>query len=121
MNEETQLRERFEDLRADLGRRTPSFRSVVERRPQRLALRLPIAAALFLMLLLAITVIVLKSRVSQERFSSADLAAARSISTWHSPTDFLLRTPGHELLDSVPAVTSIRIPPALLPPKGVSR
>jgi hypothetical protein len=40
---------------------------------------------------------------------SSRLRMTRSLSTWHAPTDFLLRTPGHELLTTTPQLKP-RIP-----------
>jgi len=63
----------------------------------------------FTVLLLIVIAIFFPRR--SERFTPADRAAARSIAEWHAPTDFLLRTPGRDLLTSVPSI----------PSKGVTR
>src|SRR5258708_32462009 len=94
MNEESRLRERFDDLREELGKRTPSFRSIIERQPSRVASRLPIAAAVFLMLVLAIGVAGRQSRVPFPRpVYSARLPAEARRAASHITTEFLLITP----------------------------
>jgi len=39
-------------------------------------------------------------------FTAADRVAAREITEWQAPTDFLLRTPGRELLNTTPSIPS---------------
>ena len=40
--------------------------------------------------------------LGRKRARDKDMRAARLISEWRSPTEFLLKTPGQELFDSVP-------------------
>jgi hypothetical protein len=64
--------------------------------------------ALAMLLIVAIVALFPRHRVS---FSDADRAAAQSITEWQAPTDFLLRTPGREILTTMPSI----------PSKGVAR
>jgi hypothetical protein len=97
------LRRRFEELREEERTSVPRFAIPSPRQPNRRPL-------LALAVLLLVVIALLFPRHS-ETFTPADRAAARSIAEWHAPTDFLLRTPGRELLTSVPSI----------PSKGVSR
>ena len=97
------LHARFEELREEERASAPRF-SV---HPPRRISRRPLLA---LAVLLLIVVAVFYPRRPQP-FTASDRAAARAIADWHAPTDFLLRTPGSELLDSTPSI----------PSKGVSR
>ena len=97
------MKARFEELREEERALVPRFAAPQRRRPNRRPL-LALAA------LVLIAIVLLFPRHSAQ-FTAADRAAARSIAEWHAPTDFLLRTPGRELLTSVPSI----------PSKGVSR
>ena len=87
------LRNAFAQLRESESRNVPPFR--VAARPQR-SFRLAFVAA---MLVLLIAVGYLTRNRPQMPPNTT------SISTWRAPTDFLLRTPGRELIDSVPQLT----------------
>ena len=97
------LRRRFEELRKEESASAPRFAIPSLRQPNRRPL---LAFAVLLLIVIAL----LFPRHS-ETFTPADRAAARSIADWHPPTDFLLRTPGSDLLTSMPSI----------PSKGVSR
>lgn len=101
---ERQLHEQFRALRHQAGAGAPEFRDVLaslKRRRERAGqLRgrvagLAIAAAAAFVLFAVL-------RSGGKRAVLVDLAAAR----WEAPTDFLLRTPGAELLRAVPRLTS---------------
>ena len=106
-----ELRQRFAELRDEERTSLRSFAAVATARPRRRLRRLVPVAALALIALLAV---VLRPRERHE-FSPADRVAAQRLAEWSAPTDALLRTPGHELLDSTPDIPSAELP------KGVSR
>lgn len=87
MNDD-RLRNAFHELRRKETASAPSFQQIVERRrPRRLTIRLAFA--------LVVAVVILLSFPREEKPKT-------SITDWRAPTDFLLKTPGHELLNSVP-------------------
>ncbi|HEV8658877.1 MAG TPA: hypothetical protein VGS96_09610 [Thermoanaerobaculia bacterium] len=89
------LRTAFAQLRESESKDVPPFLSGVPvPSPARHNLRLAFVAAL-LVLLVAVGYFGRKREVM----------TTTSISTWRAPTDFLLRTPGRELIDSVPQLT----------------
>ena len=92
------LRELFARLKHEDRGRTPSFR--VPTRPARARPvwipRVAIAAAIALAIVLA------RPDRPSPRVSVVDLGAA----TWRSPTDFLLVTPGADLMRTVPVFGS---------------
>jgi hypothetical protein len=89
-DDDRDLREAFGRLRESESRLVPPFRIAAPPRP---AFRLAFVAA---MLVLLIAVGYFTRSRHQERRNTT------SISNWRAPTDFLLRTPGRELIDSVP-------------------
>ena len=99
--DDRELRERFSSLQREDAAQTPDFASLLRRkatpRPPRRVLwfATSIAAAFIVFLFVAVTLF---------RFCSRPRAGNLSITQWRSPTDFLLQTPGHELLESVPRV-----------------
>jgi hypothetical protein len=99
-NEDRELRELFARLREEDRARIPSFRAPAAREAPRWmwAPRIAIAAAIVLITL----VLAWPDRPRHVALQSVDLGAA----AWPSPTDFLLITPGSELLRTVPAVGS---------------
>ena len=76
-----------------------------ERQPFGLAARLAIAAA-FLALLCSSAVFSAKVGC---RSPSSPANQVASLSEWQSPTEFLLRTPGEELLTTVPSLTECAV------------
>ncbi|MEA2568309.1 MAG: hypothetical protein QOI24_310 [Acidobacteriota bacterium] len=104
MIDESTLRERFARLRADERGAVPRF----ELRPRARKLRplrtlIATTAALLLVAIVAFTL-----RPGRVSFSASDRAAARSVAEWHPPTDFLLRTPGSELLTTTPRIPDLK-------------
>ncbi len=93
------LRQRFHELRNEELRKVPPF--AISRPRPRFGWRVQLAAAALLLLIL-IGVLVRGRR--ETTFSPSDHAVARSIDAWRAPTDTLLKTPGSELLRSVPAI-----------------
>jgi hypothetical protein len=103
IDEESDLRERFARLRAEERAGVPRF----DPRPRvrkRHAWRLAAAAAA---LLLAV-IVTIKTRSHPTKFSLSDRAAVRSVAAWHPPTDFLLRTPGNEMLATTPRIPDLK-------------
>ena len=101
------LREFFRQAHAD--DRPPSFSAVVEsRRPVRRAALWRPAAALAAVLLAAIAVAWLMPSLSGPGAASLteeeQLALARELSGWQGPLDFLLETPGREVLFAAPSL-----------------
>ena len=94
MSEDDRLHAAFAELRRVELTRIPPFGGLLSRRrPRRQYLRLAFAVVLLILL----TVVIVPRR-----------PAGPSISTWRAPTDFLLKTPGQELLESVPDLKGTR-------------
>lgn len=102
IDDEGDFRARFEELREEELRFAPRFHVA---RPRRLASRRLIAAAAALILLVLVVAISVRSR--RTAFSASDRAAVRSIAAWHPPTEFLLRTPGSEILLTTPVIPDV--------------
>ena len=100
------LRQRFSELRAEEMRRVPPF--TVPRPQPRARWKLQLAAAALFVLIMMIGLVLRPRR--QTTFSPADHATARSIAAWHAPTDALLKTPGSEILSSMPAIPDLDLP-----------
>ena len=104
IDEESDLRERFARLRAEERSGVPRFVWESPGRKHRLAWRLIAAtAALLLAVIMTITI-----RSRPTRFSDSDRAVVRSVAEWHPPTDFLLRTPGSEMLTTTPRIPDLK-------------
>ena len=99
-DDDRELREMFSRLRQEDRARIPSFRAPAAREAPRWmwAPRIAAAAAIVLITL----VLAWPDRPQSVTLHGVDLGAA----AWQSPTDFLLITPGSELLRTVPAVGS---------------
>ena len=98
------LHERFAELRAEERRVVPRFDAMPRERRRRVAWRM-IAAAATLLLIVGISIMI---RPHPTKFSDSDRAAARSVAEWHPPTDFLLRTPGSDMLTSTPRIPDLK-------------
>lgn len=100
------LEELFRALRRRAATATPSFNATLAaarhgaqpRRPVRLVAAV---AAGIVIVLLAVTLV----GRHEPRAGAVDLAAT----TWEGPTDFLLQTPGADLLRNVPALGTTRL------------
>ena len=91
MNDD-RLRNAFHELRRNETANVPSFQQIVERRrPRRRTIRLAFAVMLFIAVALSLVPLLRRPATPNA-----------SITEWRAPTDFLLKTPGHELLNSVP-------------------
>lgn len=99
------LRDRFAELRSEERKRIPPFARVVAERRERL---FRYRAASIVATILILLTVVTWGGVRHERRLAAEreLAAApfMASSVWHAPTDVLLRTPGRDLLSTVPRI-----------------
>jgi hypothetical protein len=102
MSNDLDLRRRFEELRDEERQMAPHF--APSRRLESTAWRWTAIAVTALLLIVAVSLAVLSLRSRRVSFTSDDRLAARAIADWHPPTDFLLRTPGRELLSSTPSI-----------------
>lgn len=105
--DERELKVLFETLRNEEMQHTPRYsptRSPGHGRTIRVRLRLAIAGVL----MLSIAALLIVSLPSD----SPPATAAIPIAEWKAPTDFLLLTPGHDLMQSAPRFGDV---------KGVSR
>lgn len=104
MTDDRALREQFAALRHTTGAGAPSFRSTLaeaaRRRRPGTRLRYPVAVTLGAASVAALALAVAHSGGRRETL--VDLTVVR----WKAPTDFLLRTPGDELLRTMPAFTT---------------
>jgi hypothetical protein len=96
------LRERFAELRRDDQAHTGEFSSFLHRaRPRANPIRLSVWVAVAAGLAVMIAVVVMSiPRSGRRNIGSPEI----SITEWKSSTDFLLRTPGLELLRTVPRI-----------------
>jgi hypothetical protein len=102
IDNESDLRERFAQLRAEEQRGVPRF-SIEWRRRHVIWRAIAATAALLLIVVLSLTI-----RSHPTQFSASDRAAARSVAEWTPPTDFLLRTPGSEMLTTTPKIPDLK-------------
>jgi hypothetical protein len=100
------LRGAFAALREEDARAAGSFASLVAR-PRTVAARAPLAPVLGAALAAAAVLAALAVSLVPRRGFQAS-AAPVSIASWTAPTDFLLRTPGIEVLGSVPRIAPPR-------------
>jgi hypothetical protein len=118
------LRLRFDHLRAEDRRQLVPFALVWARSAacrERAGSRwrrpsLVVAAAL------ALTVLVLSFPGGPRRTPVAEppLGARQALETWRAPTDFLLETPGRELLAEVPRLGGLLFEPSPEPERSTS-
>ena len=108
MNDDRDLRENFDALRREDEEAAPAFDPMWDRAARRhafrrftLASRQALWAAAGVAFLSGATILYRAASPPPETVS-ADVA--RAFAEWRAPTDFLLRTPGRELLETVPRV-----------------
>ncbi len=87
------LRHAFDELRRHESAHAPQFDHLWRSRPARRTMVPAVSAAFALLILITATFVALRH---------AQRSPAPPISTWRAPTDFLLNTPGRELIHSVP-------------------
>ena len=104
MDKDRRLENLFEELRRAEEASAPSFRQTLERKRAR---RTPSSRSAVLALAASMALFALAAAVAFH--SRRPLAPPRpqthaALGKWKSPTDSLLRTPGAELLDSIPSL-----------------
>ena len=93
---DNRLRDAFSELRRAEAARVPAYVApALSRRVSRLRVGSTFAFAVVLLIVLAVVMIPRRP-------------PKPSISAWRAPTDFLLQTPGRELLSSVPDMKGTR-------------
>ena len=115
MTDDRDLRERFASLREADRTRAPSFEHLLRRsrRDSRSGTRL-VAAGLVAALVVAVSLLL----STRDRAVPAGGATIPSIASWRAPTDFLLATPGRDLLRTVPDIGAM---PSAAPAAGTRR
>jgi hypothetical protein len=107
-NDDRDLHEIFAEVRREEEEHVPpiSMLSLTARthRPRRLSGRLAAAAVCLATLILAALWRLPGPRMSPEGADPGRQQAANSITSWKPATDFLLDTPGRELLEGVPDI-----------------
>jgi hypothetical protein len=100
VNSDQEFRERFGSLRREDAKRAPGFERVLQRSRRRPSSRLgALAMSCLLVAAMAVTVLQISHRARP-----APHDATLSLANWRAPTDFLLNTPGRELLRTVPQI-----------------
>ena len=118
MSNDLDLRQRFHELRDEEERAVPAF-SAPARRPVVFVRRwVPLAAAA---LLIIISSVLLTLRPRPVSFTADDHVTATVVAQWRPQTDFLLRTPGSELLTSTPSIPDSSTRSFTQSTKGVSQ
>ena len=103
IDDDPELRKRFEELRSEEARFAPRFDPDRRSRTRIMPARLAAAAAGLVVVFLGIGV-GLRDRDRHVTFDTADRLAVRSVESWRSPTDFLLDTPGSDLITTSPTI-----------------
>ena len=96
------IRRAFAELRQVDRRSTPEFDTLLRRRSRRSASRVRSGITVLAASLVVVLVVVVIARRPSRNVSTP----IQSISEWQAPTDVLLRTPGVEIIQSVPSVRS---------------
>lgn len=111
-DDESDLRQAFAALRREDAKEAPTFDALVARTPLRRGRRglVPLLGGLAAVSAVAVVLVVAAGR----RPGPAPPPAA-SIGQWIAPTDFLLRTPGYEILQTTPLIGA---PPGLWSSEG---
>ena len=113
------LREAFREQRWRDGASTPPFERLAHPRARRARgtspwLRLAFAVTVIVVVIFVATL----HRQSQPATATIDLPARGTpITSWRPVTDALLRTPGSEILETVPVISDSVIPTARLAPR----
>jgi hypothetical protein len=104
-DDDTDLRSAFEALRREDAARAPSFEALLRKAPRSADRRRPwlVPAVTGAVAAAALTVAI----VSVARRPEPRLPPPVSIEEWTAPTDFLLQTPGRELLETVPRIGDV--------------
>ena len=101
MPHDRDLRERFAELRREDRAHAGEFSRLLHRaRPRANAFPVSVWVAIAAGLVLAAAVVKWMPRLGHRTMGGAEI----SITEWKSSTDFLLRTPGREMLRTVPTI-----------------
>lgn len=114
-DEDRDLREAFASQRREEEKRVTAFQRILTLSPTQSQGRGGTAVALVATFLVAIGLVV----VLQRSGSVAQPEPAMQLAEWIAPTAFLLRTPGHDFVSTLP--TFARTVPALDPPAKQER
>ena len=107
MTDDRQLRELFESARRRDEASAPPFREALRRdRPGERAVRIPLAARLaaIAIVLAIIGLLAVSGRLARPTIVPPVTGELLSSPRWSGPTDFLLATPGGDLLRSTPRI-----------------
>jgi len=105
MMDENEIRQRFAQLREADRERAPSFAQIYGRGRARQRLRAMPGLRPFVLGAAAAVVIAAVWVAKTRSFSRSTTAPTiATIAAWRAPTDVLLRTPGSELLGTMPAL-----------------
>jgi hypothetical protein len=103
MIDDKAIRRAFHELRQSTEHSAPEFDQLLQRAPSAHPFRPALAAIAGLVIVFAGSTIWLLHRYEQRVPVLAD-SARQSIVAWRAPTDFLLETPGAELMWRIPAI-----------------
>jgi hypothetical protein len=109
VRDEEAFRRAFNSLRTEDARRAPSFDAIVHHRLHRarslrsLRLGLTVSALTLVLLIVALG-------VAHRRTTSTHPGGSAFILAWRAPTDFLLDTPGSQLMRDIPEIGNGRVP-----------
>ncbi len=102
MNDDPEIRQRFAALRDEESKRVPAFEHVLRRTRSTPTLSLrAVAGSVCAVVVLAIVAALAVPQLRAPRPPDADVP---SLAQWRAPTDFLLNTPGQELLQGFPRI-----------------
>ena len=107
MTGEKRLRELFESARRRDEASAPRFHALLRReRPTERAVRLPLALRLaaIAIVLAVVGLLAVSGRVARPTVAPPVTGEFLSSARWSGPTDFLLATPGRDLLRSTPRI-----------------
>ena len=105
MMDESEIRQRFAQLREADRERAPSFAQIYGRGRARQRLgAMPRVRPLVIATAAAVVIAAVWMANARSISRSTTTPTIATIATWRAPTDILLRTPGSELLGTMPAL-----------------
>ena len=115
--DESELRHRFTQLREADRERAPSFAETYVRSRSRQS-RSAIQRVRPLAIIAAAAAVLIVATWQANTRSFSPSTATPTIATWRAPTDALLRTPGSELLGTMPALNKSVLDKMIPPPSN---
>jgi hypothetical protein len=109
MSDDADLRERFAALRDEDALRTPGLAVMLRRRRRSPRRRSGVLAAGAVLAAAVAALVVLEARHDRPAVPMSD--AGPRLVDWRAPTDFLLNTPGLELMHGIPQIGGSTIGP----------